>query len=229
MRLICRLSLLVLLAVLVAKSTPAQSAPPPVRPAKAIYLQTTDGISCSEPPHPQSVDTEVDLCVNALVKANVQDTPGVRLDVTVLPENDPELLASPDESQFASRPQLPDATSWSHQPIGSPVLETAPVPAPPAAQLPVPSATLSAAEPGDGSSIDLASLSTPGRKLARARIRTQEEARQRQSRQLQKDLNEQCRQMHVSNLECRLKLKNQKVSAIGQAGQSATSQPQANR
>jgi len=151
------------------------------------------------------------------------------LDVTVLPENDPELLASPDESQFASRPQLPDATSWSHQPIGSPVLETAPVPALPAAQLPVLPATLSAAEPGDRYSIDLASLSTHDRKLARARIRTQEEARQRQSRQLQKDLNEQCRQMHGGDLECRSKLKSQKLATSGHRTALANSSWQANR
>jgi hypothetical protein len=229
MRLIRRLSLLVLLAGPVAGPASAQSLPPPTGPAKAIQLQSTDGISCSEPPYPQSVNGEVNICVDALVKADVQDTPGLRLVVTVLPENDPELLTSPYANRFTSRSPPPGATSWSQQPIGSPVLETAPVPAPPAAQLPVPSATLSAAEPGDGSSIDLASLSTQDRKLARARILTQEEARQRQSRQLQKDLNEQCRQMHGGDLECRSKLKSQKLATSGHRTALANSSWQANR
>lgn len=228
-RLIRPLSLLVLPVVLVAGPTSAQSLPPPAGPAKAIQLQSTDGISCSAPPPPQSVNAEVNLCVDALVQADVQDTPGIRLDVTVLPENDPEVLASPYANQFTSRSPPPGATSWSQQLIRSPVLETAPAPALPAAQLPVLPATLSAAEPGDRPSIDLASLSTQDRKLARAHIRTQEEARLRQSRQRQKDLNEQCRQMHGSNLECRLKLKSQKLATSGHRTALANSSQQANR
>lgn len=231
MRLIRRLSLLVLLAVLVAGSTSAQSLPPPTGSAKAIQLQTTDGISCSEPPYRQSVNVEVNLCVDRLVDADAQGIPGVRLDVTVLPENDPELLATTDENQFASRPQPAGATFWGPLSIRARGLATTPALSESASSspAPLPAVTiLPSTEIEDSPSLTFASASTLDRKLTRARLRTQEEAKLRRSRQLQRDLNEQCLQMHLSDLECSLKLKSQKLSAIGQAGQSARSQPPAN-
>lgn len=232
MRLILRLSLLVLLAVLVAGPTSAQSLPSPAGPAKAIQLQSTEGLSCSEPPHPQSANAEVNLCVDALVRADVQDTPGARLDVTVLPENDPELLPTPDEQQFASRAQPARATTWSPQAMRAQELATAPTFSESASSSAVylPAVAIPAStEVDDSVSLDPAAASTLDRKLARARFRTQEESKLRQSRQLQRDLNEQCRQIHLSNLECRLKLKDQKLATVGHRAVPANSSRQNNR
>jgi hypothetical protein len=236
MRLIRRLSLLVLLAVLlavlIAGPASAQSLPPPTGLAKAIQLQSTDAISCSEPPHPQSVNAEVDLCVNALVKTDVQETPGVRLDVTVLPENDPEMLAMPDPNEFPSRAPLTRTTSWGPPAIGVQKLSTSRALSesarPPPEQFSA-IAILASTEVQDNASLDLTKASELDRNLARARIRKQEEARLRQSRQLQRDLNEQCRQMHLSTLECRLKLKDQKLATVGHRAVPANSSRQANR
>ncbi len=230
MRLIRHLSLLVLLAVLIAGTTSAQSMPPPTGSAKAIPSQSADGTSCSEPPHPQSVNADVDLCVDALVKADVQDAPGVRLDVIVLPGNDPELLASQDKNRVASRHQLPSATSWGPQRFRQ-ELGATPTPSESASLSPAQSPAFTirpSPEVADNTSLDLVNVSILDRNLARARVRKQEEARLRQSRQMARDQKEQCRQINLSNLECRLQLKNQKLLPTDHTGALPMSEQPAN-
>jgi len=228
MRLIRTLILSMLLAGLSVEAASAQSIP---ITAKATQPEDTNGPACSEPANPQALNAEVNLCIDRLVKAYVQDIPGARLDVTVSLQNDLELLPTPDENQLAPRTQPVRATSWSPQAMRTQGLATAPAFSESATSSAVhlPAVTIWAStEIEDSASLTFASASTLDRKLTRARLRTQEEAKLRQSRQLQRDLNEHCRQMHLSNIECRLKLKNQKLSAIGHTGQSARSQPQAN-
>jgi len=231
MLLIRRLTLLALLAVLVAGPTSAQSLPLPARPAKAIQPQGTDGNSCSESPHPQAVSAEVSVCVDAQLQTDVQNTPGVHLDVTVLPENDPEMFAAKDQNQFASRAQPTGVTSWGPQPIAVERLETPPVPSESASSFPgqLPAiAMLPPTEVAGNTSPNLTAASTLDRKLARVRIRKQQEASLQHSRALQEGLDQLCQQMHLSTLECRLKLKNQKQSAPSYTAQTAKSyhQPQ---
>jgi len=229
MRLIRR-SLLSLLAVLVAETTLAQSMPVT---AGSKRPQHASSVACPEPSNPQAVAAEVNLCNDRLIDADVQDIPGARLDLNVVPQNDPELLAAPDENQFPSPARPPGATSWSpHATLATASIATPAVSRSTGPSVLQPSAApaLAPAEAAGNSSFDLASASTLARKLTRNRLRTQEEARLRQSRQQQKDLNQVCRQMHLSDLECRLKLKAPKLATIGHQTVTVANSPrQANR
>jgi hypothetical protein len=232
MQLIRRLSSSVLLAGLIALAASAQSVSPTIRTAKAVQLQSIDSIFCSEPLNPQAVSAAVNLCMDRLVRADVQEIPGVRLDLNVVPANDPELLATPGQNQFASRPQLAGATLWGPQAIRARGLEAIPTVSGPdswsAVQLPA-APILAPTEIDNSAPLDFASASTLARKLSRARSRKQVQEKQHQSRQLQKDLGDHCRQLHLSDLECRLTLKTQKLSAIGQMNRIAKPRQQENR
>lgn len=232
MRLIHRLSLPALLAVLVAAAALAQSVSPTTGAARAMQLQSANSTFCPEPPNPQAVSAAVNLCMDCLIRADVQDVPGVRLDQNVLPGNDPELLAIPEQNQFASRPQMAGATSWRPLAIRPQRLGATPTLSGPASssavQLPA-LAILASTEVDNSVSLDFAYASTLDRKLSRARSRKQAEEQRRQSRELQKDLGEQCRQLHLSDLECRLKLRTQKLSAIGHTDRIAKPRQQENR
>jgi hypothetical protein len=232
MRLIHRLSLLAPLASLLAAAASAQSPPPPAGTVQAMQQPSTESILCLEPSSPQAVAAAVELCVDRLVKANTQEIPGARLDVAALPENDLELLSTPDQNQFVSPPRPPGVTSWSPKAIAIQPLATTPAisESPGSSALQLPAVTiLASTEVDDSASLDLVSASSLDRKLNRARVRAQQEARLRRARQAQKDLDQQCRQMHLSNLECRLKLKNQKQSPLGHTDQIAQSHRQTNR
>jgi hypothetical protein len=223
------LSLLLLFAALTAEAVTAQSVPATPGMTAAGQQQSRSAAVCSEPSDPRAVNAEVNLCVDRLVKADVQDVPGVLLDRNVFPYNDPEMLSPPQENLSAPRPKVSSVTSWGPQPgftswgprpanvdasqpeSNQPVPEAMPSPT---LQLPEPpllddtTVTQDQTSPASGSAAELQW------KRKRARAREAEEDRRRQSREQQKRFEAQCRRLHLSNLECRLKLKSDPLAAI---------------
>jgi hypothetical protein len=225
------LSLLLLFTALASEAATAQSAARVTRGAAAARQpQVPDPASvCSEPSDPRAVNADINLCVDRLVKADVQDVPGVGLDLNVFPYNDPELLSTPQENLFAPRPKVPSFTSWVPQPGSTswgprpanvevlqpepdePAPEKMPSPTVQAPGMPLltdTTATLDELSPGLGPMPDTQW------KLKRARARKAAEDKRRQSREQQKRFETHCRQLHLSDLECRLKLKSEPLASI---------------
>ncbi len=223
------LSLLVLFAALVAEAVTAQSVPGTAAAAAVGQQRSRPTTVCSELTDPRAVNADVNLCVDRLVKADVQDVPGARVDRNVSLYNDPELLSPPQENLFAPRPKVPSVTSWGPQPGFTswgpkPAKLEIPQPEPdepvpeatssPTLQLSEPSlltdATVIQNEPSPG----LGPVPDTQWKLKRARAQKAEEDRRRQSHEQQKRFETHCRQLHLSDLECRLKLKSEPLTAI---------------
>jgi len=164
--------------------------------------------ACPYHPNPPAVDVAVDACVDRLVKADVEELPGVRLNPALLPADDPELRATLQAKQPARPAQPPAATSWVVTPANafvdtvSPAAELTASSAGPLTTVPSP-AEIVATEPTD--SVDLGSVSALHLKLARARLRRQQERGRRQLVELQKRLEQQCQQLLFTNVECQSK------------------------
>ncbi|SRR5579875_349037 len=238
-RQLIRFLLLVLLVALLAEAAMAQNATRASGTAAARQPQALDPATvCSEPSDPRAVSADVNLCVDRLVKADVQDVPGARVDRSLFPDNDPELLSPPQGNLPAPRPKAPSLTSWGPSPsftswgLQPGLTLWGPRPAnagalPPEADKAVSEAPVSPAAPlpeaplltdttiiPDEPSPDHDSSSVPRWKLKRAQAREEEERRRRLSRELQKRFDAQCRQLHLSDLQCRLKLNSDPLAAV---------------
>lgn len=182
---------------------------------------------CPDHPNPPAVDVAVDSCIDRLVKADVEELPGARLNPAALPANDSELFATVESKQSPTRARFTSATSWAPKPTSS-LLERSP----PAAEAPIPEtvklpimpspADTAATEPTE--SIDLRSDSALQIKLSHIRLQAPQERARRRSLELQKTFHQQCQTLLLSDAECRLRLQGQKVSGLRpRTDQSASS------
>ena len=175
-----RIRLLLLLMVCSAGPVWAQNTLP-LGPYSDAWSARSLGPSVwPEHPNPPAVDVAVDSCVDRLVRADVEELPGVRLNPAALPANDSELLAPLDAKPRATRSSVPSATSWTPK-LPSSLLERPPPAAerttPETVTLPImPSpADTAATEPTE--SIDSGSVSALQAKLSHIRLQTRTGAR----------------------------------------------------
>ena len=209
--------ILIWLAVLaVTRAALAQDAPSvsdaydawqPARPNNAV---------CSEPSAPQAVHAAVDRCVDSLVRSDLEHELGILRDDAVVPD-DPDLPNSPDMKPFTTRAGTTGASSWApmalrrQKPQAASQSQGATDPF--VLRLP------SSASLSNTTDIDetLPSESVPPSTIAQglARARHQREVARTQRHLTLPDTTQDqvCRQLHLSQLECRLKLKDQKVAA----------------
>jgi hypothetical protein len=172
----------------------------------------SSNVFCLEPADTSAVNAAVDLCLDRLVKTDVQELPGTRVNLSILPADDPELLAIPVPIQPA---RVPQASSWKPQTEQSGSLDRGPelqTDQPAALQLP----PLPITGWSDNTDTNFSELSRSGiqQKLARATIRAQEEEQRRRWRNQQNSFHHQCSRLHMSDLECRLGLRQQHLSAL---------------
>ncbi len=172
---------------------------------------------CLDHPNPPAVDVGVDACIDRSVKAAVEEPPGVRLNPAALPDDDPELFGYPVMKQRAVRSRPPTATSWTGQSTKSSLESPAPGSEPAAVQRVRSPATPSPAEEAVGDSTepyDLGSASALHLKLSRMRLQARQARARRRSVELETSLQQQCRELYLSEPECRLTLHEQKVFGL---------------
>jgi hypothetical protein len=218
MKPIFRLNLTLLFGLL-AGVVSAQSTLPATGVVRPMQSGDIDYSLCTLPSIPRAASAAVDRCVSRLIKADVQDMPGARVDVNLTTRHDDQTVSPLDAIQFAARPQPRVATSWGVSPteIDAPgstaALSIGAKPSPPSSLFGSSPPIITAS--AEGSPPDAGSAATLNRKLTRLLVRKQEEAKLRQTREAERSLAQECQQLHLSELECKLKLREQKLAMAG--------------
>ena len=178
------------------------------------HRQDADNYFCRESPDGSAVKASVNLCLDRQLNADVQDVAGTRLNPNALPDDDPELLATP-VAKKSNRAPPATTSSWQPKPAQTGFLDTASQFRASDAFLPVPRLTITnRIEDSDSNPSDSPAPSLMQQQLARARARAQHEERRRRTREEQNSFHQQCSRLHMSDLNCRLRLRRQKLSAL---------------
>ena len=180
---------------------------------------------CAEPSDPRAVSAAIDPCVDRLVRSDVSQDLGILQDDSAPPAT-PEPPSSTDVKPFAVRAPNGGATSW------APMAVRTRAPGPPDQWQDPPGLTVlrlpPEASPANGADNDetplseSAPLATTAQGLARARLRREKALKQRQLTSSEKAEAQVCRQLLLSPLECRQKLKQQKLTATAHRTGAAT-------
>jgi hypothetical protein len=222
-----RIRSLLILMVCSIGSVWAQNAPTLDPNSDAWHARNPEQGICPAHPNPPAVDVGVDSCVDGSVKAAVEEPPGVRLNPDALPADDPELFGYPVMKQRAVRSRPPTATSWTGPSTKSPLESLSREPEPAALeQVTSPAIPRPADAAGADSteSSNLGSASALHLKLSRTQIQRRQVVARRRSAALQANRQQQCRELSLSEPECRLRLHEQKVFGVSHsASQPAAS------
>lgn len=222
-----RIRSLLILMVCSVGSVWAQNIPTLDPNSDAWHGRSPEQSICPDHPNPPAVDVGVDACVDRSVKAAIDEPPGVRLNPAALPADDSELFGYPVTKQRAVRSRPPTATSWTGQSTKSSLASPLPEPEPAALEkvtspgIPSPA---DAAGADSTESSDLGSASALHLRLSRMQLQTRQARARRRSAALQTNLQQQCRELYLSEPECRLKLHEQKALGLSHsASQPAAS------
>jgi len=211
-----RIVLAFLVALVAATGAFAQDVRPDAGSSEAWQHDLATHNPCSEPSNPQVVNAGVDRCADALVKAEVQEIPGIRLDETAVPQDDPELLLSPDQQGLGSRAHVQGATSWAPKAVRPQKTLLPPLQQSSGEEFVVrlPQVNTSTGEEtGEALPSEIAPLNPVRRRLARNRVQKRDATKHPHSHTSEQNPDPACRPLQLSPLECRLKLKEQKLSA----------------